>query len=123
MGPSSVFVGILHISSFLNPEVFVSSVRKVVCRWVFFSNIYIQKTYLPLINFFKLYGCLKPVNGLHLRRYNPNVNPTTINSFTTTAYRFGHSQINNEFLVQHGGFAVPIKSMYFRPDLVYNQGT
>ncbi|PVD35985.1 hypothetical protein C0Q70_02955 [Pomacea canaliculata] len=75
--------------------------------------------YLPIIlgpwvtNFFRLNSPAK---------YNPNLNPTTINSFTTTAYRFGHSQINNEFLVQHGGFAVPIKSMYFRPDLVYNQG-
>ena len=41
-------------------------------------------------------------------RYDPNINPAMINSFTTAAFRFGHSMVNG--LNSYGFQKVPYSS-------------
>ena len=58
------------------------------------------KDYLPII----LGRSAMSANNLDFSgetEYDPNVDPSILNEFSTVAYRFGHSQIANSFLGKH----------------------
>ncbi|XP_067657302.1 peroxidase-like isoform X2 [Haliotis asinina] len=49
-------------------------------------------------------------------KYRPEVNPTSVNSFATASFRYGHSQIPDVWTV--GRQRVPLKDMFNRPMFV-----
>ncbi|GFN82742.1 chorion peroxidase [Plakobranchus ocellatus] len=49
-------------------------------------------------------------------KYDPTLNPNMANSFSTAAYRFGHSQVQD--FVQVGRDLIPTESTLMRPHLV-----
>jgi len=72
------------------------------------------KEYLPA-----LLGSFPEYTG-----YNPNVHIQVSNEFTTTAFRFGHSEVgpNIEYIAENGTRLkpLPIKSSYFNPKALDN---
>jgi peroxidase len=61
------------------------------------------------------------------RGYNPNVNPGIANEFSTAAYRFGHSMLDNDigFLDNNGvnvGDEMPLAQAFFNPAPVEQNG-
>ncbi|HEX8203744.1 MAG TPA: peroxidase family protein, partial [Isosphaeraceae bacterium] len=60
------------------------------------------------------------------RGYNPEVNPGIANEFSTAAYRFGHSMLNNRigFLNPDGSerFSVSLREAFLNPQLILENG-
>ncbi|KAG1687826.1 Chorion peroxidase [Nymphon striatum] len=60
--------------------------------------------------------------------YDKTLDPSIINSFSTVAFRFGHSQISSMFTAHHSDGSteecLPLNSSFFNPDLFYeNSGS
>ena len=71
------------------------------------------------------YDVLEYFNLIPLRdgysKYDPNVDPTSIMEWATSAGRFGHSQVNNVFFVKNekGVFTFNLKQAYFEMSLIH----
>jgi len=61
-------------------------------------------------------GSLSPYGG-----YDSSVNSQIANSFSTAAYRFGHTMVSPE-LTRLGDSPVPIATAFFNPQLLVNDG-
>merc|ERR1712038_1596377 len=78
-----------------NDELLYQSARKLVI--IEMQNI-VYREFLPTLlgkRFMEKYK----LNVVGDSKYNPNANPTVLNSFATAAFRFGHSMINGLFKV------------------------
>ena len=78
-----------------NDELLFQSARKLVI--IEMQNI-VYREFLPTLlgkRFMEKYK----LNIVGDSKYNPNANPTVLNSFATAAFRFGHSMINGLFKV------------------------
>ena len=49
--------------------------------------------------------------------YDPNLNPTVSNVFSTAVFRFGHSQIKQVVQVRRTGFKSTLEFLYSQPSL------
>ncbi|KAL8621727.1 hypothetical protein ACOMHN_061862 [Nucella lapillus] len=80
----------------------------------------VYEEYLPLV----LGNKMMRFFGLHTpTSYNPKVNPSIINAFQTAAFRFGHSQINNIFVLNpYTGHNESLNHTYFRPYKLFYEG-
>nr|KAG5707120.1 hypothetical protein BaRGS_011831 [Batillaria attramentaria] len=79
----------------------------------------VYKEYLPAVLGQKVYDLFrldKPA------RYDPDLNPTIINSFATAAYRFGHTQINNVYRFGGDNSSVLLQDTFFRPAFYCQKG-
>jgi len=85
-------------NEFKNDEVIFQETKRLVTAEI--QNI-VYGEFLPTIlgaEMMKKYQLLANEDSL----YNPEINPNVINSFTTAAFRFGHSMINSMFMLISG---------------------
>ena len=54
--------------------------------------------------------------------YDPTVNPTITNAFSTAAYRFGHSMLSSTLQLGTDGNTISLRDAFFNPNLVTFNG-